>query len=217
VAVSELARLHAAWWASSRLDALDWMPALGDHAATAGLPGAIARAAPRFIEQYGAGRPPALIKTVEQLAGNFRAIEGRCAAGPWTLCHGDYRLDNLFFDLPDAPLAAVDWQLVVRAPGVRDLGYFLCMSLDVETRRAHEIELIQLYQRALKEHGIDAPSFEDCLTGYRWTLLYCLYMPVMAVHAVDFGNDRGEALLTAMCERGIAANLDWNTGALLDA
>lgn len=53
-----------------------------------------------------------------------------------TLVHNDFRLDNLFLGLPDAPLAVVDRQLLLRGPGPVDAAYFLCWCLRVEDRAA---------------------------------------------------------------------------------
>ncbi|GIT00780.1 MAG: hypothetical protein CM1200mP26_24920 [Acidimicrobiales bacterium] len=40
-------------------------------------------------------------------------------SGPTTLCHGDFRLDNLFFRPGDGgpEVTAIDWQICVRTAG----------------------------------------------------------------------------------------------------
>ena len=43
--------------------------------------------------------------------------------------HGDWRLDNLFFT-PDDDVIAVDWQLIDRSVGPRDLAYFVTESVE---------------------------------------------------------------------------------------
>jgi aminoglycoside phosphotransferase (APT) family kinase protein len=48
---------------------------------------------------------------------------------PFSLVHGDYRLDNLMFPLAGQDVVAVDWQTITVAHPTRDLSYFLGTSL----------------------------------------------------------------------------------------
>ena len=58
-----------------------------------------------------------------------------CPPGhPITLAHGDYRLDNLFFDAAGA-VTAIDWQIATKGVGGYDFAYFVSQSLAIETRR----------------------------------------------------------------------------------
>lgn len=113
-------------------------------------------------------------------------------------------------------MAAVDWQLCCRSGGLFDVAYFLVYSLDVATRRQHEQELLRRYYEVLREGGVTGYDFAHCRDDYRWAVLYCFHYVVM-VAVADPGNAQGEALFATMQERGLAANLDWDTGALLTA
>ncbi len=65
------------------------------------------------------------------------ALMEETANHPWTLAHGDVRLDNIFFDDANADIKVVDWQISYRN-SVRSITlYFMCQSLSVEDRRAH--------------------------------------------------------------------------------
>ena len=45
---------------------------------------------------------------------------------PWTVVHGDYRLDNLLFDPPTAASpGVVDWQTCTHGPALSDVAYFI--------------------------------------------------------------------------------------------
>ena len=88
-----------------------------------------------------------------------------------TICHGDFRVDNLMFDDRAGrrrPVAVLDWQISYRGPAISDVAYFLCQSLTVEERRAHETALVRgLVRRA----GVTARSSGDWSTtrsSWRW-------------------------------------------------
>ena len=61
------------------------------------------------------------------------ALEALWARPPLTLIHGDAHAGNLFFDGPE--VGFLDWQVVQRGQGMRDVSYFLGNSLSVQTRR----------------------------------------------------------------------------------
>ena len=56
-------------------------------------------------------------------------------AGERTLIHGDDHSGNLFVD-GGADRASSTGRSRARAPGVRDVAYFLCNSMPIEVRRA---------------------------------------------------------------------------------
>jgi hypothetical protein len=127
---------------------------------------------------------------------------------PLTLCHGDMRLDNIFFHDDDAStVSVVDWAIASAAAGVNDLGYFMSQSLSVADRRAHEEELTRLYYDTLLENGVTNYSFDDFWLGYRRAVLFCLCYPLQA-GAVEFANDRSFDLARAILERSVSAILD---------
>ena len=73
---------------------------------------------------------------------------------PFTLLHGDYRLDNMFFaDDDEHSITAIDWVVNVGRGGM-DLGYFLYQSLTTEQLRQQGPALIELYRRTLREQGV---------------------------------------------------------------
>jgi hypothetical protein len=210
-----LSRLHAAWWDSARLNDFPWVRAFGDPRVAQSRAMFFQDAWPRFLERHGDSIPAAAHAAGAALAGRMEDVVVRVGGRPQTICHGDFRLDNLFFDLPDHPITAIDWQLCSRASGLVDVAAFLIYDLDVATRRTHERELLRRYHEALCVGGVTGYSFEHCLEDYRWALLYWYIRPVSAAVA-DPGTARGEALFTSFPERYFAATADWDTGALLN-
>jgi len=217
LAVRQIAQTHAAWWNHPRLDALDWMPATGDPVNKAGMQ-LYGMARPAFVARFGDMCPPELLRVSERLEAHFCAMLDAFCAGPRTVLHGDYRLDNLFFaaNPGDAPLKVIDWQIAMRGVGTYDLGYFMSQSVDIEVRRAIEQDILKLYHTTLLEHGVTDYSFDACVAHYRQTLLGCFVYPVMGGGLVELVNDRAVTLATTMMLRSATAILDWQADKLID-
>jgi aminoglycoside/choline kinase family phosphotransferase len=217
LAIGELAKLHAAWWQSPRLEGLAWMPAADDVVNKTGLT-VFPQAWSLFLQRFGEKLPPPMVPIGERLSVRAPEILDRFAGRPATVCHGDYRLDNLFFgnggDAP--PLTVIDWQIAIRSAGTYDVGYMTSQSLDPDLRRKHEMDVLRMYHQALIERGVQGYSFDQCLEDYRWTLLFCFAYPVIGGTMGDLSNERGVALATAMMERSATAIMDWDAGRLLD-
>lgn len=215
--VTELARLHAAWWQSPRLAELKWLPPIDDprlRAETDQVRGAL----PAFLAAYGDRCPATVRRSCERLGDRLDAVKDALAARQRTLCHGDVRLDNLFFGAAPGqpPLTVCDWQLISPAVGAVDLAYFLTGSLDSSLRREHEEELMQRYHATLVDHGVRDYRYDECVADYRLaTLRFLGYWMVAAL--IDFGNARGNALRDTVTERSLAANRDWRTHELIEA
>ena len=94
-ALAQLAEFQAAWWDSPRLDRLDWMP-LKD-AETGAYQELYAAAWMSFIRKAGDGMPPALRRLGDRLSLEVPRIKAKLTTPPRTIIHGDYRLDNCFF------------------------------------------------------------------------------------------------------------------------
>ena len=147
----------------------------------------------------------------ERLSDQIVGMLDRFNDRPRTFCHGDYRLDNMFFGVrPEhAPVSVVDWQIALRTTGTFDVGYFVSQSLPPAVRREIEVELLRTYHDRLVELGVTNYSFGDCIEDYRFTLMLCLCYPVLAGGFGDPSNDRGVGLVQAMTERSISAIRDW--------
>ncbi len=209
-ALGAIAGLHAAWWNSPTLDILDWMPRLDDPINLAA--GEQYRQSwPRFVELFGDGLPPGSLALGERIQAVFEELLTiAMTEAPTTICHGDFRLDNLLFDdeADEDQVAVLDWQISYRGPAISDVGYFLCQSLDVETRRAHEAALVREWYDTLVvhrggEHGdeLDGYPFDLVWEQYRRCTLATTVYPVAAGGSMDPANDRGRELIAVMAQR----------------
>lgn len=98
--------------------------------------------------------PPGAQKTVQAMAeGGLGESFVRLSEAPVTLCHGDYRPENLRFSAPGKPPAVgvFDWGLVNCAKGMADFGYFVMLSQPPEKRREWERDLMWAYLEARGE------------------------------------------------------------------
>jgi hypothetical protein len=224
-ALDALARLHGTWWASPVLDSLDWMPRIDDPINLAA--GQQYRDAwPVFLERIGDAIPPEAIELGERTQAIFEDLLARgITEAPVAVCHGDFRGDNLMFDDradADDAVAVLDWQISYRGAAVTDVAYFLCQSLTVEERRAHEAELVrgwydELTATVAREHGraLDEYPFDLAWWQYRRASLGTTVYPVTAMGAMDVANERGRELVTGMAVRAFTAALDLDAGTLI--
>lgn len=224
-ALRTLARLHGTWWNAPLLDELDWMPCLDDPINLAA--GQQYRDAwPVFLERIGSDLGPDALELGERTQRVFEdLLRDGIAEAPVTVCHGDFRADNLMFDDradPSEEVAVLDWQISYRGPAITDVAYFLCQSLTVDERRAHEAELVrgwygELRATVLREQGatLDDYPFDLAWEQYRRSSLGTTVYAVSAMGAMDVANERGRELVTSMAVRSFTAALDLEAGDLL--
>jgi len=87
---------------------------------------------------------------------------------------------------------------------LRDVSYFLTMSVDVGARRAHERELIQGYLAALRAAGGTQISFDDAWAAHRLHASYTVIATFLA-HMPSYRGGDGVALGNALLARAAAA------------
>ncbi len=210
-AINWLAVFHASWWGREP-EAVDMMREQDQYRRAQPM---ICGVLPRYLEVFGDAMPDQartlLERSVEQMAV---ADAFQTCAGPRTVLHGDFRLDNMIFD--DAgQLAVVDWQTMQWGDPAYDLAWFLTYSLPTDLRRAMEHELVAQYRTELQAHGVSAPSVEDLFSAYRRKI-----PAVMAVSALGGGiasedDERAMALFRSIASRVSIAAVDLAVGDFL--
>ena len=142
----------------------------------------------------------------ERFTDLIPTLMARLSEPPWTLSHGDYRLDNLFFsDDPDRPLVAIDWQLYDRSRGPRDLSYLLSQSMEPDTRATHERALVERYVDRIAAQGVGGYDVDTAWSDYRLATLFDLVYPVIAGGGLSLANERAVALIRVLFRRFAAA------------
>jgi aminoglycoside/choline kinase family phosphotransferase len=211
-AIDTLARFHAAWFEHPLLQGLAWMPGIDDPQILSIGP-MFELGWPTFLERFGDSLPQRCLRWCEQFVGGIPDWVARHADEPITLVHGDYRLDNLFFD-DDGAVAVIDWQLAMRAPGQTDVVYFCANNLTVEMRREHDRALIERYVAELHRLGVpsDAVTVSSVWQGYRGGLLFYAASFGASLLTIDPSNERGVALFEALVHRTFSALDDLDVG-----
>jgi hypothetical protein len=211
--LDELAKLHAAFWNSPRLDEeAGW---LSTHMSGRQFEMLNSGHIVRLLESHVAGSPYRQ-DVIERMGGHppaklwemIKAVQRHQAATiPNTLCHGDTGRHNTY-KLADGTLGFVDWQLSVKATWPHDVHYVICTSLSVKDRRRHERALVQRYLDGLKAHGVDyAPSLEEAMEAFSLAIIWGLVIGWFCVRPESYGME----IISANVERLLAAATDHGT------
>jgi hypothetical protein len=114
--------------------------------------------------------PAAVTRMLHLLQANDRALYASWERGPLTLLHGDSHLGNTY-RTADGRAGLLDWQVVWRGRGIREVAYFLGSGVPTELRRAHERELLDIYLDALRKHRAPhVPTPSEAWEDYRFFL-----------------------------------------------
>ncbi|CAN5297776.1 hypothetical protein BH10PSE12_BH10PSE12_22960 [soil metagenome] len=168
-----------------------------------------------FCERYSDVFPDDLMTIAERFAARPDRWWGRKKPNP-TLVHGDFRLDNMLFDVKGGaePIAIVDWAGLQVESGLTDIGYFLGCGLDPEFRQAHETELLDLYCEEMTRRG-SPMRVADIWDEYRIGALHGLATAIFSIAFVK-RTERGDENLLSMARGAAQLALDHDSvGALL--
>jgi Phosphotransferase enzyme family len=156
--LSQLAGLHASTWGDAQPTDLEWL-------------------APRIVNMVDLFPIEVLQKLLDdgrgpEVAAELRNAENLVEAVRQTgrheltcVIHGDTHSGNVYLD--SAGRANwLDWQVVQQGNWATDISYHLGTVLDVETRRAHERDLLRHYLGELDARGIAPPAWEEAWDQY---------------------------------------------------
>lgn len=220
-AARAIARVHGRFWASAELDELSWMPQAIDPEVL-GAGESYRQAWPLFRERFGADLPDGSVELAELVGSTWESTaKSMFTETPLTVCHGDYRADNLMFDdtsTGDDHVGVLDWQIAYRGPGVGDIAYLITQSMTAEDRRRHDREIVgQWYEELCSTLGAEPAgfSFDDAWDGYRRGTASMTALPVIGGAQADLANERGVELVHDMAIRSFSAALELDAMALL--
>ncbi len=130
--------------------------------------------------------------------------------GEPTLVHHDCHPGNLFWH--NGSPGFLDWQMVRIGEEISDVSYFLATALKPETRRLHEMALLNKYHETMLANSWTNTDFKHLLNRYRAHLVYPF--EAMAVTLAIGGMMQLESNLE-MLSRAAAAVEDHDTFAIL--
>jgi hypothetical protein len=198
-AIDELAAWHATWWRKADdVVAAGQAVSLGDPIYPAILPMVFGEGWAKVSEGFE------LPSAVREVGDRYTEVLGPLlqdlSQAPTTLCHGDFRADNILF-APDGSLVLLDFQLIGSGSGAYDLAYFVTQSLDPAVASAHERALFDRWIAGLRAKGVPASDLARMWEDYRKAALFCLVYPVVASRGMDITDPRQRGLLECMMTR----------------
>ena len=169
-----------------------------------------------FRERYAGLLAPEAMAVCEALndrANRYYRRDPRQRA----VCHGDFRLDNMLFEVCGGrdPIAVVDWQTTAWDCPIKDLAYFLGCGIGADLRRAHEDELIALYCDTMA--GLGVPLTRAAIWDrYRLGALHGVATAVFS-SAFVVRTDRGDANFLSMARGACDLALQHDSIGALDS
>jgi hypothetical protein len=201
VVVDAAAALHGPAWGKADLETASWnvRPVWIPRIESA-YPGLFAQ----FKEAFADRNTPEELAIGEILAPNIGAWFAH-QPRPWTVTHGDFRLDNMLFDIRNGqePVGILDWQTLLPAPGTVDVAYFIGGCLPTDLRRDHEDTLLHRYHDGLLHHGVKDYDFDQCKLDYRYHAFMGYFMcsyAAMLVPRTERGDNMFSIWLTRVAE-----------------
>lgn len=130
---------------------------------------------------------------------------------PLTMLHGDTHRGNICF--VGARPVLFDWQVAAQGPGLKDLAYFASTSLDPDTRRAIERDLVDTYLAALA--AASRPRLDRGRAWDDYRMLAVTGYTAAAVTSAFSERLQGEAVTRAGLDRAAQAVSDLDSFAEL--
>jgi len=160
----------------------------------------------RWVLDENAGKLTTNYSTIGELYVEHHAwFDEIWHTGPATYIHGDLHIGNVFLD--GDRVGFLDWGLSRVSTHLRDVSYFLTMSVDIEERRKHERDLLQGYLDALRANGGVEISFEDAWAAHRLHASYTVVATFLA-YMPSYASSDGVGLGNALLARADAALAD---------
>lgn len=199
-AIRQAAAIHAPSWGNTAILEADWLQPPPELGARVG--GMYPQAQAVFRERYQETLEPQFMAVCDALAEAAEAyfghdVEKRC------LVHGDFRLDNMLFDVRGGrePIAVLDWQTVTIGNPMNDVGYFLGCGIG-QLGLDHEDELLDFYYDEMAARGVPQ-SREAMQRDYRLGILHGVSTAVFSAAFVE-RTPRGDENFLSMA-RGACA------------
>ncbi len=126
-----------------------------------------------------------------------------------TLCHQDWRADNMFFDADDN-VVMIDPQIAGVANGAYDLGYFISQSVQRDTLAGRHRELVDVYVEVMGQlgHDLDADQF---YFDVRVAIGLCLMYGFASYPEYDHLPEAGKVMADKILRRAAEAIDDFDS------
>jgi hypothetical protein len=147
------------------------------------------------LDEHRDALTPPYVAAGELYVEHHARLDELWNAGPQTYVHGDTHIGNVFLD--GGRVGFLDWGLSRVSTPLRDVSYFLTMTVEPEERRQSERDLIRLYLDALRTAGGADIAFDDAWSVHRVQAGYTVvatFLAFMPSYATGDGQSLGIAL-----------------------
>lgn len=203
--IRQAAALHAPSWDNPDVIGLSWLQT--PEAVTQQVRVLYPHAHGVFRERYADVLEPEFMAICDALSEARDEWAGR-VQGARSLVHGDFRLDNMLFDIKGGAeeIAILDWQTLGVGNALSDIGYFLGTGIGDPQRRAHEGELLELYCSEMTARGVSVSPdaiWDDYVLGALSGISTAVFSAAYVVR-----TERGDANFLSMARGGCALALE---------
>lgn len=197
-ALEDLARLHARFAdAAARAEVAPWLAAPRPRRTAD-----TARRLRWVLDEHGDALTADYRAAGELYVAHHERLDELWNDGPQTCIHGDPHIGNVFLD--GSRVGFLDWGLCRQSTPLRDVSYFLTMSVDPEERRRAGRDLLQLYLDALRGAGGPVIGFDEAWACHRVQAGYTVVATFLAFMP-SYANADGRGLGAALRARAVLA------------
>ncbi len=207
--IRALARFHAGWHGSPELPSLmDPFISIGAPIQRAGLPSISENGWPPAKQYAPEVLSPDVIALGDMWIDRLDAMLDHMCTNP-TLCHQDWRADNMFLDAND-DVVLIDPQIAGVANGAYDIGYFISQSTEREMVAGRHRDLIQHYvdEMADRGHTLDP---EQVYFDTRVAVGLCLMYGFSSYAQYDQLDEAGKEMTLKLLRRGAQSIEDFDS------
>lgn len=206
---SQLAALQAPFWQDENVGSLPWLhrrqgvaiPAIAERMATSWQV-----SAQRLAADFDPAERELIDRFVRDAADWAQQLDG-----PFTLCHHDFRFDNML--VGDNQLVVLDWQTVGWGAPMFDVAYLLGTSTNPEQRAAMERDEVARHVDELAALGVEWNA-EEAWQAYRQAAFAILLMLVPATGSVK-QSARTDAMYRRLLKFGARQAIDLDSSEFL--
>ena len=198
-ATTSIARFHSSFWGTSKLSQFSWLK--HSKLLLRFMSKIVKQHSPIFLDSYGNSLSREFQELVAIYPHKMTTIWNRLMDSPVTICHGDFRPDNFFFDDDGNNITVIDWQLCSEMKGIVDIAYLFTWGLDEKNRKSWESQLLTHYHDTLISKGIKDYSESNIRKDYILGLFVPFQILIVASTALNNGSQRGEQLISLVIKR----------------
>jgi len=133
---------------------------------------------PLFKEKWNTILKPRQLEMGEKVVGSFNSIQKHLSKDPLTLCHGDVKSPNIFFNHQYEPYF-IDWQYIIAGKGTQDLVFLMIESFSQKHISRIGNTLKEYYYLSLLEQGVANYNKEAYETDFQISICYFPFFVAM--------------------------------------